>query len=153
MNSTFFNVIIPISQVIRHCSLHREINVGMYVLPCRFLWKKQTVTKHCHYVEFVLIRIIGIWAIVLSSVVSNIMLDLSRYYVVRKDFHNRSLRFIAISAALALGIINSVLYYCCSNTINVIAFVLSALTFLALNRVLLLDIWKMIKTKMLGRKP
>lgn len=104
-------------------------------------------------IVFVLIRIIGIWAIVLSSVVSNIMLDLSRYYVVRKDFHNRSLRFIAISAALALGIINSVLYYWCSNTINVIAFVLSALTFLALNRVLLLDIWKMIKTKILGRKP
>ncbi|MGM9642816.1 MAG: lipopolysaccharide biosynthesis protein [Eubacteriales bacterium] len=104
-------------------------------------------------IVFVFIRLIGIWAIVLSAVVSNIMIDLSRYYVVRKDLENGSIRYLAILAALTLGIVNSIVYYVCSNTINVIAFVLSALTFLALNRVLLLDIWKMIKTKIQGRKP
>lgn len=104
-------------------------------------------------IVLVFIRLIGIWAIVLSAVVCNVMLDLSRYYVVRNDFENRSLRFTAILAALTLGTVNSVVYYVCSNTINVIAIVLSALTFLALNRVLLLDIWKMIKTRIQGRKP
>ena len=66
----------------------------------------------------------------------------------RKDFENSSIRYLAINSALALGILNSIVYYSCSDAINVIAFVLTALAFPALNRVLLLDIWKMYQLLM-----
>lgn len=100
-------------------------------------------------IVFVFIRIIGIWAIVLSAVMSNILLDLSRYYVIRKDFENRRIRYLTILATLTLGILNSVLYFKCSDAINMIVFVISALAFITLNRMLLFDIWKMIKSKIL----
>lgn len=103
-------------------------------------------------IVFVFIRMIGIWAIVLSAVMSNILLDLSRYYVIRKDFENRRIRYLTILAALTLGILNSVLYFNCSDAINMIVFVISALAFLTLNRMLLFDIWKMIKSKILRRE-
>lgn len=103
-------------------------------------------------IVLVFIRLIGIWAIVLSAGVSNIMLDLSRYYIVRWDLEGRSMHYLRILVALALGILNSIVYYRCSNVINVIAFVISALTFLALNKALLLDICKIIKIKMNGRE-
>ena len=98
------------------------------------------------------IRLIGIWAIVLSAGVSNIMLDLSRYYVVRHDLENRNIHYLVILAALALGILNSIVYYGYSDAINIIAFAISALVFLALNRALLLDMWKIIKIKIKGRE-
>ena len=100
-------------------------------------------------IVFVFIRIIGIWAIVLSAVMSNILLDLSRYYVIRKDFENRRIRYLTILATLTLGILNSVLYFKCSDAINMIVFVISALAFITLNRMLLYDKWKMIKSKIL----
>lgn len=104
-------------------------------------------------IVLVFIRLIGIWAVLLSAVACNVLLDLSRYYVVRKDFENSSIRYLAINSALALGILNSIVYYSCSDAINVITFVLTALAFPALNRVLLLDIRKMVKEKIRRREP
>lgn len=103
-------------------------------------------------IVLVFIRLIGIWAIVLSAGVSNIMLDLSRYYVVRQDLENRNIHYLAILVALALGILNSIVYYGYSDAINIIAFVISALAFLALNRTLLVDMWKIIKIKIKRRE-
>lgn len=103
-------------------------------------------------IVFVFVRSIGIWAIVLSAVVCNILMDLSRYYVVREDLENSRIHYPTIIFALVLGVLNSVVYYKYSDTINVIAFILSALAFPALNRTLLRDIWKMIRLKMRRRE-
>ena len=72
--------------------------------------------------------------------------------MVRHDLENRNIHYLAILVALALGILNSIVYYGYSDAINIIAFAISALVFLALNRALLLDMWKIIKIKIKGRE-
>ena len=80
-----------------------------------------------------LIRVIGIWAIVVSAIVTNLVLAVSRYTVVADTIDRKHVDALKIGLLLFGGVICCIVYFTCSVLINILAFVVLSVVAVSVN--------------------
>lgn len=93
------------------------------------------------------IKLIGIWSIVVSAVVSNIILAISRYKEVEDIIERKGVNVAGIVIPLLLGVINGVVYFTGSSLMNALMFVMTVIIAIIMNRKFISEFFDLLKTK------
>lgn len=98
-------------------------------------------------VVYVLLKYIGIWAIVISAVLSYSVIAIARYYQVKEDFMIEEVQFKHLSLLLLLNILSCITFVVNIKSILFLNFVAMGIISILLNKTLLLDLRNIILNK------
>lgn len=98
-------------------------------------------------IVFCLIRVIGIWAIVVSAIVTNLVLVVSQYGVVKDTIDQGRVDILKIGLLLFCGVISCVVFFSCPNLVNILLFVAFAVVAILVNIGFIMEAVKYIKIK------
>lgn len=98
-------------------------------------------------IVLILIHQIEIWAIVISAIVSNSFLSISRFFVVKDDFNIKEIRIKKIILLLGINLLLCTIFFINYNIIYILAFIFTIILNIYLNIDLIKEILIYIKSK------
>lgn len=99
-------------------------------------------------IVFILINQIGIWAIVISSIISSSFLSISRFFAVKDDFNIKEIKIRKIIFLLCINLLLCAVFFTNSNIISALAFIFTLILNIYLNFDLIIEILIYIKSKL-----
>lgn len=90
-------------------------------------------------------RILGIWAIVISVMVSNLFLTISRFKVVKMDFLNNRINYRLIALMIVLSVGMCIVYYLDNHIISIVALIAGSIIVFFSNKDLIFAMFDYLK--------